>query len=306
MTSSIHPTVRLTNHQQLKGIWNKRTYTILRLIGEGARGSIYLAQLGNRHVALKISQDSSVITAEVNVLKMLKKVQGQPLGPLLLDVDDAYITQNTKLAFYVMEYIDGVPMTKWVAKEGLSWLFPISFQVLKQLHQLHQMGYIYGDLKPDNILIDQRTQQARLVDVGGVTAFNRSIREYTTWYDRGYWKLGDRRSEPKYDLFAFGVCLLSMDPNVKIQNTKERDLLKVLNQAKSLKPLQPVLKRAFNGDYNTAIEMRKELEQVNLQQAKKAKVQKQKTHPKLHFWPETIGLSSIILVHVALLYYFIL
>ncbi|SER16323.1 serine/threonine protein kinase [Piscibacillus halophilus] len=306
MTSSIHPTVRLNKHQQLKGIWNKRTYVIIRLIGEGARGSIYLALLGNRYVALKISQDSSVITAEVNVLKMLKKVQGQPLGPLLLDVDDAYVSQSSKLAFYVMEYIDGVPLGQWIEREGLSWMFPISFQLLSQLNQLHQLGYIYGDLKPDNILIDKRTKHARLIDVGGVTAFNRSIREYTTWYDRGYWKMGDRRAEPTYDLFAYAVCLLNMDPHVKIQKSSERDILKLLNQAKSLKPIHHVLNHAFHGKYQSALEMKKDLEHINAQQMKKPQSNYNTPSPKLNVWPETIGISSIIFIHVALFYYFIL
>ncbi|MFD2639648.1 serine/threonine protein kinase [Piscibacillus salipiscarius] len=307
MTSSIHPTVRLTSQQRLEGIWNKRTYTIVRLIGEGARGSIYLARIGNRYVALKISQDSSVISAEVNVLKEFKKVQGPPLGPLLLDVDDAYISHDLKLAFYVMEYIDGVPVSDWVKREGLSWLFPISFQLLKKLHKIHQLGYIYGDLKPDNILIDRKTKQARLVDVGGVTALGRAIREYTTWFDRGYWRLGDRRADVTYDLFAFAVCLLSLDPHVTIHNTKERDIYKVLNQAKSLKPLTPILKKALSGQYNNALELKSELGVINRKQLQPTKSnRKTATNPKIDFWPEALGLSSIILVHAGLFYFFIL
>ncbi|TFB21023.1 hypothetical protein E3U55_09350 [Filobacillus milosensis] len=309
MTSSIHPTVRLTKHQRLKGIWNKRTYSIVKLLGEGARGSIYLATVGQKQVALKISQDSSVIAAEVNVLKALKKVQGMPLGPLLLDVDDATINHSQKHAFYVMEFIDGVPLGDWIQSHGLSWLFPISSQLLTQLKQLHELGYIFGDLKPDNILIDKQTKRARLVDVGGVTQRGRAIREYTTWFDRGYWKMGDRRAEPQYDLFAYAVCMLSMDPHIKIHKPGQKDIIKLTQQATNLKPLHSVIYKALKGQYLSAHDMKKDIEQVNSRQAR---VQKQRSPKKRKNkrtpspWPEVIGISSILSIHLVLFYFFIM
>ncbi|RPF51217.1 protein kinase domain-containing protein [Aquisalibacillus elongatus] len=301
MTSSIHPTVRLNKYQKIRGKWNKRTYTIVRLIGEGARGSIYLALLSQQYVALKISQDSSVVSAEVNALKMLKKVQGQSLGPLLLDVDDVVLGHQTVYAFYVMEYIDGVPLNTWVKQEGLQWLFPASQQLLSQLHQLHNLGHIFGDLKPENILVDRKSKQVRLVDVGGVTPFGRSIREYTTWYDRGYWKLGDRRAEPSYDLFAYAVCLLSMDPHIKIQQMKSKDIEKVIQSATSLKPLHAVIRHALHGEFDTAVEMKHAIEQVNQKQLKVSQTKTSKSNFKM----ELMGVGTIVTIHFALLYYFI-
>ena len=59
-------------------------------------GTVYLCQMNKRLVALKISKQAMSLTAEVNVLKSLDKVnkvnkgkvQDQRLGPFLLDVDD--------------------------------------------------------------------------------------------------------------------------------------------------------------------------------------------------------------------------
>ncbi|GEL78244.1 serine/threonine protein kinase [Tenuibacillus multivorans] len=306
MTLSIHPTVRLSKHQKLTGIWNKETYVIARQIGEGARGSIYLAYNQNRYVALKISQDSSVISAEVNVLKTLKKAQGYPLGPLLLDVDDAKVNQHDKYAFYVMEYIDGIPLKKWIDQKGLNWLNRLSIQLLSQLHQLHQLGYIFGDLKPDNILVEKRTKRARLVDVGGVTQIGRSIREYTTWYDRGYWKMGDRRAEPKYDLFAYAVCMLNMDPNSMVQKSNHKDIMRILHQSVQLKPYHGVIRQALHGKYRSAQEMRQALIQLNNQLKKKSKrIQRQPKHNQDNHLAEILGMSSIISIHMLLFYYFI-
>ena len=66
----------------------KIEYIIIKELGYGANGVVYLAQWHNQHVALKISDNGTSITSEVNVLKSFAKVQGSVLGPSLLDVDD--------------------------------------------------------------------------------------------------------------------------------------------------------------------------------------------------------------------------
>lgn len=301
MTSSIHPTVNLFKGQTLVGIWNKKTYKIIRKIGEGARGSIYLASNQNRQVALKISRDSSVVTAEVNALKTLQKVQGIQLGPSLLDVDDAYISKYDKKSFYVMEYINGVPMNRFVRAKGLKWLIPISSQVLLQLHYLHKIGYIFGDLKPENILIDVQTKRVRLVDVGGVTQFGRSIREYSTWYDRGYWGLGSRKAEPSYDLFAFAVCLMSMDPKIKIDTKHKKDITNLLSKATNISPFHSIITKAFKGQYTHAIEMKRDIEQLIHQSRKMKRSKKSNDRPTT----ELISIASIVSVYLFLLHYFL-
>ncbi|MGM8215696.1 protein kinase domain-containing protein [Bacillaceae bacterium W0354] len=302
MTSSIHPTVHLFNQQTLIGVWNKNKYKILRKIGEGARGSIYLAFTKGRYVALKISKDSSVVSAEVNALKTLQKVQGIQLGPLLLDVDDAYINQNEKLSFYVMEYINGVPIHRFVRAKGLKWLVPISSQVLIQLHHLHQAGYIFGDLKPENILIDIQTKQVRLIDVGGITKFGRSIREYSTWYDRGYWGMGSRRAEPTYDLFAYAVCMISMDPKVKINSKHKKNIMSVLSKSSSLTPYHSAIEKALKGQYSSALKMKQAIEQIPKRSKSRRKT---KVKNNRNYMTETVSIGSIVTIHIFLLYYFL-
>ena len=37
-----------------------------------------------------------------------------------------------------------------------------------------------------------------------------SIKEFTEFYDRGYWGLGSRKAEPSYDLFAVAMIMIQM------------------------------------------------------------------------------------------------
>ncbi len=301
MTLSIHPTVHLANQQTLTGIWNKRRYKIVRKIGEGARGSIYLATMNQRFVAVKISQDTSVISREVNTLNMLKKVQAIQLGPLLLDVDDAYINKHEKLPFYVMEYIDGVPMNRFIKQKGMKWLLPISSQLLHQLYYLHQIGYVYGDLKPENILIDKQTKQARLVDVGGITQFGRSIREYSATYDRGYWGLGSRKADPAYDLFALAASMMMMDPKIKSHSSQTKNIFALLARGNQMKPYAAVIEKALKGHYSSALDMKRALSKIATRN--KANQARKKKLDEPSYKVELISIGTILTVHALILYY---
>ena len=49
----------------------------------------------------------------------------------------------------------------------------------------------------------------RCIDVGGTTIQGRAIKEFTEFYDRGYWGLGTRKAEPAYDLFAVAMIMIN-------------------------------------------------------------------------------------------------
>ena len=84
----------------IEGKWYKKRYTIIKELGFGANGIVYLAKYNHVQVALKMSDNGMSITSEVNVLKSFAKVQGSALGPSLIDVDD-WQTANGQISFYV-------------------------------------------------------------------------------------------------------------------------------------------------------------------------------------------------------------
>ena len=315
MTSSIHPTVHLANGTKIVGKWHKQTYKVIRQIGEGASGSIYLVKGSQGLNALKISKDSSVITREAKILRLMKKVQGVQLGPFLIDVDDFNLRQ-TQYSFYVMEYVDGIRIKDWYHPSKASQLAIVVKQLLFQLHHLHLAGYIFGDLKLENLLIDRKTKQVRLIDFGGVTQVGRSVREYTSYYDRGYWQKGERKADPAYDLFALAICILQLDPTFKRVATNRRELVKLIGQSRTLEAYHPVLKKAVQGDYKQAMQMKKDLDRIQLNQRRKTG--RRKTTPvtkksvsqptpqhlqsaKQSMKKEVVGIGSLLFVQFSLL-----
>lgn len=261
MNTSKKPAYNVASGTIITGKWHHNRYSIIKTLGYGATGSVYLAEGKEGLVALKISDDSLAITSEVNVLRHFSKVQGC-LGPSLLDVDDWTSAGHGKtFPFYIMEYLDGTDFLSYIKDNGDEWLIVLILQLLSDLERLHQEGWIFGDLKPDNLLVVGPPPKVRWLDVGGTTIQGRSIKEFTEFFDRGYWGLGSRKAEPTYDLFAVAMIMVnSAYPN---RFSKKGDLgnyypqlVKAIQSVPSLRRYETVILKAIQGRYHTAQEMR--------------------------------------------------
>ncbi|MBS4210817.1 protein kinase [Bacillus sp. FJAT-50079] len=244
----------------VQGKWNKQNYQIMRKLGEGANGVVYLANSKRGYVALKISNDSFSIMSEVNVLKELAKVQGSVLGPSLFDVDD-WGRYGIHYYYYVMEYIHGSDLLSFIQQKGHSWAVVMIAQLLDVLDKLHQEGWIFGDIKPENLIVTKSPATIRCIDVGGTTKTGRAIKEFTEFYDRGYWGLGSRKAEPAYDLFS--VALLMIHLFYQRRFTKKeaghKQLVDIVQSHSELRKYEWPLRRALGGEYESAQVMRTEL-----------------------------------------------
>ncbi|WP_026688679.1 protein kinase domain-containing protein [Alteribacter aurantiacus] len=255
---------KLYNDQRLIGKWHKNQYHIIKELGRGATGTVYLADTKAGLAALKVGQDAMSITSEVNVLKHFSKVQGDHLGPSLIDVDDVETTSGT-YPFYVMEYIKGEEVIPFLRSRGGEWIGITIIQLLGDLDRLHLAGWAFGDLKPENLLMTGPPVRVRWFDVGGTTKLGRSIKEYTEFFDRGYWGLGSRKAEPTYDLFAVGMIMINCAYPSRLER-KDKDNLKYLltqvSQTSMLTAYSSVIKKALTGSYHDALHMRKDLTEL--------------------------------------------
>ncbi|MGP7819641.1 protein kinase domain-containing protein [Niallia sp. 01092] len=244
----------------IKGKWHKNNYTILKELGYGANGTVFLAESKIGQVALKISNNGMSIISEVNVLKSFAKVQGYCLGPSLMDVDD-WITRSGNISFYVMEYIKGPDLLSFIQHKDSSWINVLMIQLLKDLQVLHETKWVFGDLKPDNLIITGPPTRIRCIDVGGTTIQGRAIKEFTEFYDRGYWGLGTRKAEPTYDLFAVAMIIMNIAYPKRFNKTNGglHQLRAMVQQKRELHPYEGLLVQAFTGKYSSANEMRSEL-----------------------------------------------
>ena len=249
----------------ITGKWHQKQYQILKPLGYGAQGSVFLAHSERGRVALKFSWDNSNVTSEVNVLNKFSKVQGETLGPSLYDVDD-WMTSRGAFSYYAMEYINGTSLFDCIRVRGFEWAPIFILQLLKDLDKLHKEGWVFGDLKPDNLIVTGPPLRIRWLDVGGITQIGRSIKEYTEFFDRGYWGMGSRKAEPSYDLFAVTMIMMNLADFKRYEknNEPEKQLLMKVNEHPHLKLYSSVMSKAIKGEYKNAPTMREELlEKIN-------------------------------------------
>ena len=136
-------------------------YKVLRELGQGGEGSVYLAQDGQLHrlVAIKCVRQPG---AEAEHLQRLR----HPMLPVIYDL----LQDGRGMWYLVMEYLRGVTLREYIEKNGSVqekqariWAEQLA-DVLEYLHT-RKPPVIYSDLKPSNIIVCPEGQ-LRLVDFG--------------------------------------------------------------------------------------------------------------------------------------------
>jgi serine/threonine protein kinase len=146
----------------ITGKWRGNRYVVERMLGKGANGTVYLVQREGRRgrYALKIGYDTLELQSEINVLTSLQSCRKRsehrarkesPLSSYLLESDDFKDRDHTP--FYVMRYVEGRPLHHFLSRNGASWLGLVGMKLLEKLQTLHECGFVFGDLKPENVMV---------------------------------------------------------------------------------------------------------------------------------------------------------
>jgi serine/threonine protein kinase len=131
-------------------------YQIVRLLGQGAMGAVYLAydpQL-QRHVALKTPfLGHNPITIERFYREA--RAAAQLRSAYICTVYD--VGQIAGIYYLTMAFIDGQPLDRLIADGKLKdprRIAEISRKLARGLQKAHEQGIIHRDLKPANVMID--------------------------------------------------------------------------------------------------------------------------------------------------------
>ncbi len=143
-------------------------YTITREIHHGGQGVVYEAQQHSpqRKVAIKVmrtgpfagSADRARFEAEVDVLGQLKH-------PNVVTIYEGGTVGGQ--CYFAMEYVDGVPVDQYVAREKLTigQTLRLMARICVAVEYAHLKNVVHLDLKPGNILIDH-DGEPHVVDFG--------------------------------------------------------------------------------------------------------------------------------------------
>src|SRR6516162_5317671 len=143
-------------------------YRIKRTLGAGGMGIVYLAEridLGSL-VAIKLLRDAWVSPARRERFAAEQRTLAQLNHPLIARLYDAD-TLADGTPWFVMEYVDGMPLTEYCSKHECSIRERLRLfrSVCEAVQYAHQHAVIHRDLKPSNILAKQ-DGTVRLLDFG--------------------------------------------------------------------------------------------------------------------------------------------
>ncbi len=145
-------------------------YKVESLLGEGGMGMVYLCRhkIIEKKVALKILRADLARDKEVTERFLIEARAASSIGSEhIIDISD-FGQLPDGCAYFVMEYLDGVPLTSLI-RSGLPLsterIVHIASQMCLGLAAAHAAGIVHRDLKPDNVYLVKRGQDADFVKI---------------------------------------------------------------------------------------------------------------------------------------------
>ncbi len=267
-------------------------YEIVRLLGKGGMGEVYLARdrkLG-REVALKVLPAELVANQErrerfEREARSVAALQ-HPNIVTLHSIEDA-----EGMIFLVMELIGGKPLSEVIPRGGLPLdrFLEIAIPLADAVAAAHARGITHRDLKPDNVLIDEQGR-AQILDFGlakvtepvGLGAASLEPTEALTGEGKivgtiAYMspeQVEAREVDARSDIFSLGVMLYEMatgarpfdgDTSMSVLTSILRDEPRLVTERNQRLPryLGRIVKRCLQKDpsrrFQSALDLRNDL-----------------------------------------------
>jgi serine/threonine-protein kinase len=150
---------------------NLGEFKILRRLGEGGTGAVYLAydNRKGRQVALKVLNDQLAASQDYLARFYREAKNGAVLDhPNIIHTLDVGQDRVTGKFYLVLEYIDGFSAHALLDRQGplaIGDAVHVALDVARALEHAHSRNIVHRDVKPDNILITH-SGVAKLGDLG--------------------------------------------------------------------------------------------------------------------------------------------
>jgi len=198
-----------------------RDYEVVRLIGEGGMGEVYLAKdtVLDRMVALKRIKDSETRDAHFHQRFLNEaRIQARLSDPHIVSLYTCFEEHGT---YYIaMEYAPGITLETLIRHTGPipeQRALHIFRQIASALDHAHSQGVIHRDVKPSNIIVDtEHGDKAKVGDFGiARMMLEGHITRTGTQMGSPYYMspeqvLAEKDVDNRSDIFSAGIVLFEM------------------------------------------------------------------------------------------------
>ncbi len=195
-------------------------FTILRKLGEGGMGQVFLARQTRpveRLVALKLIRQRVHSPANLARFEIERQALANMQHPAIAQVYDAGTTPSG-YPYIAMEYVDGMPLNHYCEAHRLSLKTRLELfvRVCRGIQHAHQKGIIHRDIKPANILVTEIDGMAmpKIIDFGIATATSEAGADSTSRRDLvgtpqymspEQFNLDEQTIDTRSDVYSLGV-----------------------------------------------------------------------------------------------------
>jgi eukaryotic-like serine/threonine-protein kinase len=245
-------------------------YRILRLLGEGGMGSVYLAEQKNPHriVALKVIKPGFVNADLLRRFEQEAHALGRLQHPGIAQIYEAGMADSGfgPQPYFAMEYISGQTLIEYVEDRRLDVRARLELmaKVCDAMNHAHQRGIIHRDLKPGNILVDQEGQP-KILDFGVARVADSDV-EMTRQTDLGqllgtlpYMSPEQVQPDPaeldiRSDVYALGVIMYELLAGKLPHDMRQMALPEIVQTIRDVDPISlGSIKRIYRGDIETIV-----------------------------------------------------
>ena len=245
-------------------------YQLVRLLGRGGMGSVFLAVRSDGEVdqraAIKFARDLTDDPAARDRFLRERQFLASLNHPGIARLLDAGHTAEGR-PYLVMEYVEGKPLDLFAENLGLRGKLELFLRVCAPLAYAHRNLVIHRDLKPSNILVNAAGEPklldfgiARLLDDNAQSAFTRD-RALTLEYASPEQLLGAARTTAT-DVYSLGAVLyrllIGRSPHAPNGDTETMEACILHREAPPPSRIDPSIPRDL--DFILAKALRKEPE----------------------------------------------
>jgi serine/threonine protein kinase len=229
-------------------------YQILRQLGEGGMGKVYLAARGDARVALKIVRSESATEEVLRRFRREREILESLDHPNIARILDGGTT-NEGLPYLVMDFVDGQPIDKYCDERQLDLDARLQLfrDVCAAVHFAHEHRIVHRDLKPTNILVTN-DGVVKLLDFGisklasegaeGATALTRTDLLLMTPEYASPEQVSGQPATPATDVYALGVVLYELLTGrrpYRMRSRLFREMVRVICEEAPTRPSTAVL-----------------------------------------------------------------